>query len=63
MKTTHKIKEIRKMRKLGYTLREIGESMSISRQRVHQILSKAEHLTEGAHYCARCTRVLTKIDR
>lgn len=40
---TELVAKMRKMRDEGFTLAEIGEAMSLSRQRVHQILKEEQH--------------------
>lgn len=63
MKATLKIEDIKKMRRKGFTLREIGEKYAVSRQRIHQILEKEISLTKQGKYCPHCLHPLTKIDR
>lgn len=45
MKNKKRLKEIKRMRKNRYKLREIGEKFGITKQRVYQIL-KGMNLTE-----------------
>jgi transcriptional regulator len=57
----YRVQEIVKLRERGWTMRQIGEFLGVSRQRVHQLLQRAPVVVTYYRHCRRCGKAFETV--